>query len=173
MGRIVLITGAARSGKSTHALTLARSLASSGLYFLATGEALDDEMAERIATHRARRPAAFTTVEEPRNLTGALDSLAGRAGLVVLDCLTLWVSNLISAGEDGAAIVAKARELAGALLQATFPSVVVTDEVGAGIVPENPVARRFRDILGWTNQEIARAAEEVILMVAGYPLRVK
>jgi adenosylcobinamide kinase / adenosylcobinamide-phosphate guanylyltransferase len=152
---------------------LARSLASSGLFFVATGEPLDDEMAERIAAHKARRPAAFTTVEEPRNLTGALDSLAGRAGLVVIDCLTLWISNLMTAGEDGAAIVAKARDLATALSRAPFPSVVVTDEVGAGIVPENPEARRFRDLLGWTNQEIARAAEKVILMVAGYPLRVK
>lgn len=173
MGRIVLITGGARSGKSTRALEVARSLAPTEPYFLATAEPLDDEMAERIATHRARRPPGFTTIEEPRDLTGALDSLAGRAGVVVLDCLTLWVSNLIGAGEDDTTILAKARGLAAALSRAPYPSVVVSDEVGSGIVPQNPLARRFRDLLGWTNQEVARAADEVILMVAGYPLKVK
>lgn len=173
MGRLILITGGARSGKSAHALKLARSLAETGLYFLATAEALDAEMAERIALHKAARPPAFATVEEPRELQRALEALAGRASLVVLDCLTLWVSNLMNAGETDAAIAEKARELASVLRAAPFRAIAVTGEVGAGIVPDNPAARRFRDLLGGVNQTLARRADEVFLMVAGHPLRVK
>lgn len=173
MGRIILITGGARSGKSAHALELACSLAHGGRYFLATAEAFDGEMAERIARHKAARAGAFATVEEPLELACALESLAGRATVVVLDCLTLWVSNLMGAGLSDAVMAEKGPELAAALGAAPFHAVVVSGEVGAGIVPDNPAARRFRDLLGWTNQAIARAADEVRLIVAGYPLRIK
>jgi adenosylcobinamide kinase / adenosylcobinamide-phosphate guanylyltransferase len=173
MGTVTLITGGARSGKSAHALTLAHQAPGARRFFIATAEALDDEMHERIAHHRANRSTDFATIEEPLAIGGALSELASSADVVVIDCLTLWISNLLMAGRDDGAILSEARRLAGEMADAPFASIVVTDEVGAGIVPDNPTARRFRDLLGWTNQAVAQAAECVVLMVAGYPLRVK
>jgi adenosylcobinamide kinase/adenosylcobinamide-phosphate guanylyltransferase len=173
MGAITLITGAARSGKSAHALKLAQEAPGVRRFFVATAEALDDEMRERIAHHRANRSADFATIEEPLNISAGIAELASRADIVVVDCLTLWISNLLMVNRSDEEILAAARGLAGAMAGAPFASVVVTDEVGAGIVPENAMARRFRDLLGWTNQVVAQAAERVVLMVAGYPLRVK
>ena len=141
--------------------------------FVATAQALDDEMRARIAHHRASRPPEFETIEEPLKVVAALAALNGRADVVVLDCLTLWVSNLMAIHADDAAILNEAEVLAGTLRAANYASVIVTDEVGAGIVPDNPLARRFRDLLGWSNQTVANIATEVILMVAGQPLRVK
>lgn len=173
MGTVTLITGGARSGKSAHALALAEDAPGERRFFVATAEPADDEMRERIAHHRARRPAEFTTVEEPIALGDALAALDGRADIVVIDCLTLWISNLMLAGRSDEAVIAGACALAEALAAARFDSIVVTGEVGAGIVPENPTARRFRDLLGWTNQALAQLAGRVVLMVAGCPLRVK
>jgi adenosylcobinamide kinase / adenosylcobinamide-phosphate guanylyltransferase len=174
MAKLTLITGGARSGKSAHALELASADATAmRRFFIATAEALDDEMRSRIAHHRAARPHEFETIEEPTALCTAVDSLNGRADVVVLDCLTLWISNLLGIGLSDSAILADADALADTLAHATFRSVVVTDEVGWGIVPEHAVARRFRDLLGWTNQKVARVADEVLLMAAGYPLRIK
>jgi adenosylcobinamide kinase / adenosylcobinamide-phosphate guanylyltransferase len=173
MGTVTLITGGARSGKSTHALALAQQAPGTKRFFIATAEALDDEMRERIARHRASRAVDFVTIEEPIALAGALAALAGRADVVVVDCLTLWISNLLMAQRSDKEILAEARGLAGVMAAAPFASFVVTDEVGAGIVPENAMARRFRDLLGWTNQALAQTAEHVLLMVAGYPMRVK
>ncbi len=173
MGRITLITGGARSGKSAHAIKLASAAPAAHKVFIATGEALDGEMAARIAHHKRSRPAEWRTVEEPVDLVSALDALAGAAGLAVIDCLTLWVSNLMRAQASSDTVLREARDLARALQRAPFASIVVTDEVGAGIVPDNPAARQFRDWLGWTNQELAAAADEVIMMVAGLPLRIR
>jgi adenosylcobinamide kinase/adenosylcobinamide-phosphate guanylyltransferase len=173
MGTVTLITGGARSGKSAHALALAQQAAGARRYFIATAEALDDEMRARIAHHRASRSAEFATVEEPIALAAALSALAGRADIVVVDCLTLWISNLLMTPRSDENILAEARGLADAMANATFATIVVTDEVGAGIVPENATARRFRDLLGWTNQALAQTAERVVLTVAGYPIRVK
>jgi adenosylcobinamide kinase / adenosylcobinamide-phosphate guanylyltransferase len=173
MGTITLITGGSRSGKSTHALKLAEEYRRK--FFVATGEALDEEMQARIETHRATRPSDFRTVEEPINIVAALEILDTSADLVIVDCLTLWVSNLmLRAAMNNEAVLAAADRLATALKRASFASIVVTDEVGAGIVPTDYAeSRRFRDLLGWTNQKIAAAADEVLLMVAGYPLKVK
>jgi adenosylcobinamide kinase / adenosylcobinamide-phosphate guanylyltransferase len=173
MSTLTLITGGARSGKSAHALTLAQRAPGARRFFIATAEALDDEMRERIAHHRANRSADFATIEEPIAIAAALAELAGRADIVVLDCLTLWISNLLMARRSDEEILAEARGLAGAMAGAPFAGIVVTDEVGAGIVPENAMARRFRDLLGWTNQALAQTADRVVLMVAGHPLRVK
>ncbi len=173
MGAVTLITGGARSGKSAHALTLAQQAQGARRFFIATAEALDDEMRARIAHHRANRAADFAAIEAPLAIGAALSELAGRADIVVVDCLTLWISNLLMAGRDDGAILSAARGLAGAMADAPFASIVVSGEVGAGIVPENALARRFRDLLGWTNQTVAQTAERVLLMVAGYPLRVK
>ena len=173
MGTVTLITGGARSGKSAHALALAQQAAGTRRFFIATAEALDDEMRERIAHHRTNRSADFATIEEPIAIGAALSKLASRADIVVVDCLTLWISNLLMTRCGDEEILDEARELAVTMTGAPFASIVVTDEVGAGIVPENAMARRFRDLLGWTNQAIAQTAERVVLMVAGYPLRVK
>jgi adenosylcobinamide kinase/adenosylcobinamide-phosphate guanylyltransferase len=174
MATITLITGGSRSGKSAHAIALATAAAGAGRrFFIATAQALDPEMRTRIAHHRAARPADFHTVEEPLDLCTALRACEQRADIAVIDCLTLWVSNLMGAGMDDHAIMNAADALAAALGSVPFATVIVTGEVGSGIVPENPVARRFRDLLGWTNQKIARAADAVILMAAGYPLRIK
>ena len=173
MGRITLITGGARSGKSMQALKLA--LPYQRKFFVATGEPLDDEMTARIEFHRTTRPADFQTVEEPVQVVTALEKLGDRADLVVLDCLTLWISNLMQwHGTDDGPVLAEADKLAAALTRAPFASIVVTDEVGSGIVPtDHAESRRFRDLLGWTNQKVATVADQVLLMVAGYPLAVK
>jgi adenosylcobinamide kinase / adenosylcobinamide-phosphate guanylyltransferase len=171
MRKVTLITGGARSGKSTHAIRLAQPYARK--YFIATAEARDDEMAARIASHRARRPADFHTIEEPADIAAAIAKLEGQADVVVLDCLTLWVSNLMTTHTTDGPIIAEVDLLANALRKWLFASIVVTGEVGAGVVPDNAMARRFRDLLGWTNQKIAAAADEVLLMVAGYPIKVK
>ena len=113
------------------------------------------------------------TVEEALDPAIALAALESRADGVILDCLTLWVSNLMGIGAQDESILASADRLAGALARASFSSIIVTDEVGAGIVPDNVASRRFRDLLGWTNQKVAAVANEVILMVAGYPIRAK
>jgi adenosylcobinamide kinase / adenosylcobinamide-phosphate guanylyltransferase len=189
MGRITLITGGARSGKSAHALKLAREGFSGGAsrssrrYFIATAQPLDLEMESRIAHHKETRGTDFESIEEPLQLAGAIHSLNGRADVAVLDCLTLWVSNMMHAfGVESlntlpvhnfGTFLIEARSLADALRAADYDIIVVTGEVGAGIVPDNPVARQFRDLLGWTNQKIAEVADELILMVAGYPMRVK
>jgi adenosylcobinamide kinase / adenosylcobinamide-phosphate guanylyltransferase len=169
---LTLVTGGCRSGKSTHAIAIASAFPAPRKFFIATAEPLDDEMRTRIAHHQRFRPAEFQTIEEPQKLGGALGSLHGRADVVVVDCLTLWISNLLREYNDDT-ILAEAGTLASLLLQAPFSTIVVTDEVGSGVVPDNPVARRFRDLLGWTNQKIARVADEVLLMAAGYPLRLK
>src|SRR5689334_19130526 len=137
MGSVTLITGGARSGKSAQALALAQQAPGTRRFFIATAEALDDEMRERIARHRASRGPGFVTIEEPIALADALAALAGRADIVVVDCLTLWISNLLMARRGDGDILAAARGLARAMSRAPFTSFVVTDEVGAGIVPEN------------------------------------
>lgn len=171
MAKVTLLTGGARSGKSTHALKLADAYPRK--FFIATGEALDEEMTARIAFHRETRPPEYQTIEEPVKVAREIESLEGRADVVVIDCLTLWVSNLMHAMHDDEPILAEVDALARALEHASFASTVVTDEVGMGIVPMHPIERRYRDLLGWTNQKIARVADEVLLMVAGYPLRIK
>ena len=169
---MTLITGGCRSGKSSHAIAMASALRGVHKFFIATAEALDDEMQARIAHHRQSRPADFQTIEETKRLVGVVESLSGRADVVVIDCLTLWISNLLEEQTD-AAILGESESLSEALTRAPFATIVVTDEVGWGVVPDNPVARRFRDLLGWTNQKIAHAADQVLLMAAGYPLRLK
>jgi adenosyl cobinamide kinase/adenosyl cobinamide phosphate guanylyltransferase len=173
MGTITLVTGGARSGKSMQALKLA--LPYQRKFFVATGQGLDDEMTARIEFHRTTRPPDFQTVEEPVQVVAALEKLGKSADLVVLDCLTLWISNLMQRHEgDDTPVLAEADKLAAALKDAPFASIVVTDEVGSGIVPtDHAESRRFRDLLGWTNQKIAAAADDVVLMVAGYPVKVK
>lgn len=162
---MVLILGGARSGKSALAQEIAvRSGARVTL--LATAEGADQEMAERIARHRAARPAGWTTIEEPVALMRAA-SAAPEGDLVVVDCLTLWVSNLMGREEDDGDILAAAVELARELGMRASGAVVVSNEVGLGIVPANALARRFRGTLGSVNAAFAALAGRTLLMVAG------
>lgn len=168
---IILITGGARSGKSKYAEQRAAALGLRRLY-VATAEARDDEMARRIAAHQKRRGSAWTTVEEPVQLAETLLAWRGRMDCVLVDCLTLWLSNLLFRDDENQ-VEEKVEALVRSLPQLDFPVVFVTNEVGAGIVPDNPLARQFRDLAGWTNQRIAAAANEVVLMVAGIPMVIK
>ena len=165
---IILITGGARSGKSVRAEARARAFAGKPVY-IATAEALDAEMADRIARHRARRGNEWLERETPLELVAALDETDG-GGARLVDCLTLWLSNLLHAGRDWTSATAA---LADALARQRSPVVLVTNEVGLGIVPDNELARRFRDAAGTMNQMIARAADEVEFVVAGLPVRIK
>jgi adenosylcobinamide kinase / adenosylcobinamide-phosphate guanylyltransferase len=166
---IVLVTGGARSGKSRFAITRAESLGSPRV-FLATAEARDDEMTRRIASHRAERGRRWQTVEEPLAIAAVLQRQ--RRGVVLIDCLTLWLANQM--GECPSTNVAPAvDELVEALVSRRSAVVAVTNEVGLGIVPENALARAFRDATGFLNQRVAAIADEVFLLVAGQPLRVK
>ncbi|HLZ06019.1 MAG TPA: bifunctional adenosylcobinamide kinase/adenosylcobinamide-phosphate guanylyltransferase [Bradyrhizobium sp.] len=165
---IILVTGGARSGKSTRAEARAREFVGQPVY-IATAETLDAEMRERIACHRARRGNDWLERETPLELVAALDETDG-AGARLVDCLTLWLSNLMHAERDWEK---EGSRLVDALGRQQSPVVLVTNEVGLGIVPENALARRFRDAAGILNQAVARAADEVELVVAGFPMRVK
>ncbi len=162
---LTLLTGGARSGKSALASRLGAAW-SGGVTFVATAEELDDEMRERIARHRAARDAAWTTVEEPVEIESALTA-APAGDLVIVDCLTLWISNLFMRGCDAATIEDRALGAAFAASARTAPTIVVTNEVGSGIVPADPSTRAYRDTLGTINMIFARAARRAFVVVAG------
>ncbi len=165
---VTLVLGGVRSGKSRYAEWLIGTYPPPWIY-VATAEAGDDEMAERIAAHRARRGAAWRTVEAPHDLAGAL-ATSPSDGVVLVDCLTLWLSNAMQSGLD---IEAETAKLQDALAARSGPTVIVSNEVGLGIVPDNALARRFRDLQGMLNQKLAAQAQRVIMMVAGVPVAVK
>jgi adenosyl cobinamide kinase/adenosyl cobinamide phosphate guanylyltransferase len=165
--KLTLVLGGARSGKSRYAERVIAALPPPWTY-MATAEAGDAEMGERIAAHRSRRGPNWRTIEAPRDLSGALKACHGQP--VLVDCLTLWLSNLMLAEAD---IDAETALLEQALAAATAPVVLVANEVGSGIVPEYPLGRRFRDLQGILNQRVAARADRVVLVVAGIPLAVK
>jgi adenosylcobinamide kinase/adenosylcobinamide-phosphate guanylyltransferase len=165
--RITLVLGGARSGKSRYAESIVVA-SSPPWFYVATAEPLDDEMLTRIREHRARRGADWRTLEAPRDLAGALTSIPAGAAVLV-DCLTLWLSNLLLANADLEAEIARLEQALGH----APPTVLVSNEVGSGIVPDNVLARRFRDAQGHLNQRMAARADHVVLMVAGLPLVVK
>ena len=165
---LTLVLGGARSGKSRHAEALVTALPRPWWY-IATGEPRDNEMAARIAEHRARRGGEWQTIESPRDLAAALATVPAGAAVLV-DCLTLWLSNVILAGADVDTEIARFEH---ALAERTGPVVLVANEVGLGIVPENALARRFRDAAGRLNQRLADRADRVVLLVAGIPMKVK
>jgi adenosylcobinamide kinase/adenosylcobinamide-phosphate guanylyltransferase len=165
---LMLVLGGARSGKSRYAEHVLTTLPPPWT-FVATAEAGDTEMAERIALHRTRRGKDWQTVEAPHDLAAAVAAQAADAPVLV-DCLTLWLSNRMLAGAD---IEAETAHLETALAGRQAPVVLVSNEVGFGIVPDNALARRFRDLQGRLNQRMAARANRVVLMVAGLPLTVK
>lgn len=165
---VTLVLGGVRSGKSRFAQSLIER-AGAGLY-LATAEAGDAEMAARIREHQERRGQSWKTLEEPVELTAALAKNADPARPILVDCLTLWLSNLIHAGRD---VESEAEKLIQALPDLSGPVVFVSNEVGLGIVPENAMARAFRDQAGTLNQRIAEVSDLVVFMAAGLPLAIK
>jgi adenosylcobinamide kinase / adenosylcobinamide-phosphate guanylyltransferase len=166
-----LILGGVRSGKSRAALTRAQQSAVS-IAFLATAQ-VDAGMRARIAAHRAERPRTWTTVEEPFDVVAACRRLHGRHELVLVDCLTLWVSNRLLRGDGDEPIVAEADELAKLMGERVLSLIVVSNEVGEGVHPPTDVGLRFTELMGQVNQRVAAAADRVTLMVAGLPLTIK
>jgi adenosylcobinamide kinase / adenosylcobinamide-phosphate guanylyltransferase len=213
-GRLILVTGGARSGKSTYAERLAAQLAEprgGRVTYIATSQAYDGEMAQRVSAHQSSRPETWSTVECPVEVPAAVRAAAGAAGqgdglarsagapVILLDCVTLWVTNLLFSGgafggseppEDGynydkdllppdeeraaaARVSAAVDGLVAAVAETGVTLVAVTNEVGLGVVPEYPLARLYRDQLGWANQRLARDADGLYLLVSGYPLDVR
>jgi len=170
-GSLVLIGGGARSGKSRFALARARALGARRV-FVATAQSLDGEMDARIALHRATRGDDFRTLEEPLELPRLLATIDD-ADVVLVDCLTLWLSNLLLRGDGEAAILARVDELVAAVAARRCHAIVVTNEVGMGIVPENALARAFRDVAGLAHQRLADAADEIHVAILGTVLRLK
>ncbi len=167
-----LILGGARSGKSRRALELALELEHPRV-FIATLEAGDDEMADRIARHKTERGTDWKTIEAPRELANAIAGQGGQAGVILVDCLTLWVTNLLLAGQGPDAIAAAADELCETLKTCPSRLILVSNEVGYGIVPDNRLGRDFRDAAGTVNQKMGVACDTVELVVAGIPVIVK
>jgi len=171
--RLILITGGARSGKSDLAEKLARA-ADGPVLFVATAEAGDDEMRTRIEAHQRNRRPEWRTVEEPLRVAEAIEREAGDAVVVLLDCVTLWASNLLlKTGDPEDQLMGQIGALHDWYRGANCSLIVVTDEVGMGLVPEYPAGRAFRDLLGRANQRFAQIATEVYLMVAGIPIELK
>jgi adenosylcobinamide kinase/adenosylcobinamide-phosphate guanylyltransferase len=170
MSRHVLVLGGARSGKTAFAESLALRSGGKPAY-LATAEALDAEMAERVASHQTGRGDRFTTIEEPLALPAALVRAAAIHDVVLVDCLTLWITNLLVAGEDVATSVG---ELVATLGEIEDTSIIlVSNEVGLGIVPDNAMARTFRDLAGAAHQRLAETCDDVYFVVAGLPMTLK
>jgi adenosylcobinamide kinase/adenosylcobinamide-phosphate guanylyltransferase len=177
MSQTIFITGGARSGKSSFAEQTAHNFGAP-LCYLATAQPLDDEMGRRIEKHQQRRGDAWHTIEEPLQLAQALAENDGRFNAILVDCLTLWLTNLLLLDEEPGNdseewIMGKVQHLAATLRNIKTPVIIVTNEVGMGIVPENRLARMFRDIAGQANQIIAAAADEAWLVASGIPLKLK
>lgn len=169
--KIVFITGGARSGKSSFALNEAAKIDGQKAY-VATAQALDNEMKARIANHKRDRGSAWDTYEEPLHVSDLLSKIDNRYEAIVLDCLTLWLSNIMHNTESTEDEI---KGLADALRDLKGPSVIyiVSNEIGMGIVPDNEMAREFRDLAGFLNQEVAGLADEVCLVISGIPVKIK
>ena len=168
-GRKVFVLGGARSGKSAFALAQASSLPGRKAY-IATAQAFDDEMKVRIERHRLERLADWDTFEEPLDLSGLLVKIRDSHDVILIGCLTLWLSNLMLADKD---ILKETESFISALTNVGGSLFAVSNEVGFGIVPENEMARKFRDLAGTLNQQVAAAADQVYLVAAGIPIKIK
>jgi len=172
MAELIFVTGGARSGKSAYAQQRVEAIPGELLY-VATGTAGDDEMATRIAKHQQQRGERWATLEEPCDvLTRLPEAAAGKSG-VLFDCVTLWLSNLMLRGDDDEAILAEAARLPEVVREMSGTVVLVSNELGSGIVPENAMARRFRDLAGKVNQELAASTDRAWVVISGIPLQLK
>ena len=171
MNRVTLITGGARSGKSSHALELASGFAKKA--FLATAVPFDTEMKDRIGKHQSDRDGTFITVEEPVDLAGAIMQLPADIEVAIVDCLTIWLNNLMHDHGAEQDTFAEIESFLAVLKDPPCDLIIVANEVGMGIHAENEGARKFADLQGWVNQYIAKSANTVYLMVSGIPLKIK
>ena len=170
---MTFILGGARSGKSRYAAEIAKNLRKNTV-FIATATALDEEMKERIRLHKISRPKEWDLIEEPMNLSGVILGLKTIYDVAIIDCVGLWVSNLLMANMEDRAIERRIKELTTSILKAKAGLIIiVSNEVGGGIVPGDPLSRRFRDLVGLANQIIAAKADEVIMIQAGIPVKIK
>jgi adenosylcobinamide kinase/adenosylcobinamide-phosphate guanylyltransferase len=168
-GKIVFVLGGARSGKSKFALEAASTIPGRKA-FVATAQALDEEMAQRIAAHKSQRPCEWQVFEEPVNIQDLVTRIQGIYDVLLIDCLTLWVTNLMLGNDD---VEEKVRLLVDVLSACRSSVFIVSNEVGLGIVPDNKLSRNFRDITGNLNRKMAAVADEVYFVAAGLPLRIK
>jgi adenosylcobinamide kinase/adenosylcobinamide-phosphate guanylyltransferase len=176
MKETIFIIGGCRSGKSRYALELAsRTGGTPGKknLFLATCVPFDDEMKQRVECHQRQRGSEWTTIEVPHRLPEAIDRQSLEVNLILVDCLTLWISNLLLETDDPDKITDQTRRLTQSIKNAPCRVIIVSNEVGTGIVPENRLARQFRDAAGFANQALAACADRVIWMVAGIPVSIK
>ncbi len=164
---LTLLLGGARSGKSSLAVEMGHRF-DGPVTYIATAPAVDDDMADRIARHRDERPAGWATIEQQLDLVGAIDSVVD--GLVIIDCLTLWTSNLMWSDVDDNEIRQRANDAADVCAKRSEHVVAISNEVGLGVHPENELGRRYRDVLGWVNQAFAAVADPALLLVAGKAL---
>lgn len=180
-GKFVFITGGARSGKSSFAEKMATCMGKDVTY-IATAEALDEEMVARVAAHRSRRPLSWRTIEEPRSVGAVLEKVGDQDGVILIDCLTLLITNLLySPAADGAAkeqdrdekVLAEIRHLAQVAHDCRADVIIVSNEVGLGVVPAYPEGRLFRDLAGWSNQIMANKADHAYFLVSGKALDIK
>jgi len=170
--KVLFIIGGCRSGKSSHALFLANQIPGHKI-FIATCMPHDKEMEERVLLHKKQRSRAWTTLEVPVRLSEEISKNSQKENVILVDCLTLWISNLLLENNNQKNVDGHIRKLIQSLEKAQCPIILVSNEVGTGIVPENRLARRFRDTAGFTNQRVAACANKVIWMVAGIPVGVK
>jgi len=173
MKKTVFVIGGCRSGKSQQALVTAESLAREKPVFIATCIAYDDEMKDRITKHRQERSRHWHTVEAPTHLPEAIVEAGEEAGILLVDCLTLWINNLLMENQAPEKILDQFQRLTRAVLTVPCPVILVSNEVGTGIVPENKLARLYRDLVGSANQAVAECVDQVIWMVAGIPVTIK
>jgi adenosylcobinamide kinase/adenosylcobinamide-phosphate guanylyltransferase len=171
--KITFITGGCRSGKSRKALVQAEEISGRKKIFIATCMPLDDEMKERIDRHKKERDKSWRTVESSLELPDAINENSKEGDIILVDCLTLWINNLLMETEDPDMIHQRIQKLILAIKEAKCSIILVSNEVGAGIVPENRLARQFRDLAGFANQKVAECADRVIWMVAGIPVVIK
>lgn len=179
-GKFIFITGGARSGKSSFAEKMAACLGKNVTY-IATAKVLDDEMAARVAEHRKRRPASWRTIEEPRRVAAVLENAGQQEGVVIIDCLTLLITNLLfppTAGDDEARgreeeVLGEIRRLARVACGCRAHVIIVSNELGLGVVPAYPQGRIFRDVTGWANQILAREADHAFFLVSGMAIDIK
>ncbi len=169
---MILITGGCRSGKSRFALDYSNQHFSRKLY-LATSEVLDEEMAQRVENHKKARGSEWQTIEEPIDIIDKIRQYQDKVEVILLDCITLWLSNLMMKGDSDSKIMDEISTLIDTFRQCPNSSILVSNEVGLGIVPADPLGRRFRDLAGTANQRIAEVSETVIFMVSGIPLFLK
>ncbi len=170
---ITLVIGGCRSGKSRYALDSADQIRGSNKKFLATSVPRDREMDLRVARHKAERGFDWQTIEEPVEIHRVIETCSHESDVILVDCLTLWVSNLMEQGKQEPEVMDHARRLVHALARARCPVFLVTNEVGYGIVPDNVLARQFRDLAGFVNQAVAGAAHRVVMTVAGIDVQIK